>query len=106
MKLYHFCPCIYLPEQKRFKKRKLLSDSLAERMKSRRPTTLKLGPKFTFPPFSWSFPDYNMTTHIHIARPYWQFLSRGVEGMIFKDEPSVQLVTLRLGYTAQIEGPP
>ena len=91
MKLCPFCPCIYLPEQKRFKKRKLLSDSVAERMISRRPTILKLGPKFTFPPFSWSFPNCYMITHIHIARPHWQFLSHGIEGMTFKDEPSVQL---------------
>ena len=65
------------------------------RMRSRRPTTLKLGPKFTFSPFSWSFPNYNMTTHIHIVRPHWQLLSRGVEDMIFKDESSVQFKKFR-----------
>ena len=34
------------------------------RMKSNGPTTLELGPKFTFYPFSWSFPKYNMTTQL------------------------------------------
>ena len=41
------------------------------RVKSRRPTTLELGPKFTFSPFSWSFPNYNMTTqHISISQDH------------------------------------
>ena len=52
----------------------------------------KIGPQIYISPLlSWSFPKYNMTTHIHIARPHWQFLSLGVEDMNFKDESSVQL---------------